>query len=152
MSLPASRLDRYRRIAGRARKIPGQHGIRPYSVAIVIGAWAGPYVGRSGKTETLSAITERDGFPPKVRFLNEEQRTLAGLADGACTVGPITPDNSSGGTPLASLARAVAAQQEAHVKITGPAYPAGALFAVKEVKTDHALHWTLVCVPSEQLT
>jgi len=130
--------------------VPGEHGLRPYSVAIVIGTWAGAYVGRGGKFETTEPITELGGFPPKVRFLNEEQRTLAGLADGACTVGPITPDNSSGGTAFSELVPAVAAQVEVHVRITGPAYPQGALFAVKEVKTDRALHWTLVCVPSEK--
>lgn len=150
MSLPASRRDRYRRIANRVRAIPGKHGLRPYSVAIVIGTWAGTYVGRGGQTQTEETILEQ-GYPPKVSFVNEEQRMLQGLADGACTIGPITPDNSSGGTALSVLVPAVAAQRTVHVKLTGPAYPDGALYSVKEVKTDHALHWTLVCVPAEKL-
>lgn len=150
MALSAQRRDRYRRIAARARKIPGEHGLRPYAVAIVVGTWAGTYVGRGGQVATLEPITEQGGYPPKVRFLNEEQRVLAGLATGSCTIGPITPDFATGGTALTELLPAVVAQQTVHVKLTGPAYPSGALFTVKEIKTDRALHWTLVCEPTQQ--
>lgn len=135
-----------------ARSIAGSLGLRPYSVAIVIGAWSGTYVGRGDKTDTLQPITEAGGQPPKVRFLNEEQLALSastgtGLGKGSCTIGPITPDFPGGGTSLAELVPAVAAQQTVHVVLTGPAYPAGAKFLVKEVKTDRALHWLLVCEP-----
>jgi hypothetical protein len=152
MPLSSARRDRYRHIAARARRIPGQHGLRPYTVAIVVGAWSGSYIGRGDKTDTVVAITEAGGQSPKVRFLNEEQLALsastgAGLGKGACTIGPITPDFAGGGTSLAELAPAVAAQQTVHVLLTGPAYPSGAKFLVKDVKTDHALHWTLVCEP-----
>jgi hypothetical protein len=147
MSLSAARRERYRRIAARARRIPGDHGLRVYTVAIVIGSWAGSYVGHGGKTETEEPIEEEGGHPPKVTFLSEEARALSQLATGSCEIGPITPDFTGGGTALSSLLPAVASQQTVHVKLTGPAYPTGALFAVKEVKTGKALHWTLVCEP-----
>lgn len=150
MAISADRRDRYRRIANRCRAIPGQHGLRPYEVDIVVGTWAGEYVGRGGSWSQSETILEQ-GHPPKVRFVNEEQRLLRGLADGACTIGPVTPDHRDGGTALDALVPAVAAQQTVHVKITGPAYPSGALFAVKEVKTDRALRWILTCVPAEKL-
>lgn len=154
MSLSAARRDRYRRIASRARKKPGEHGLRPYSVAIVVGTWAGTYVGNGLKTEALVAITEASGYPPKVAFLSEEALALSastgqGLMKGSCTVGPITPDFSGGGTALSDLLPAVTSKKTVHVKLTGPAYPRGAKFLVKEVKTDRALHWTLVCEPVE---
>jgi hypothetical protein len=125
-------------------------------VAIIVGAWSGSYVGRGDKTETLVAITERGGQPPKVRFLNEEALALSGsvgdqLRQGACTVGPITPDYTGGGTALSELIPAVTTHQTVHVMLTGPAYPNGAKFLVKKVETDRALHWTLTCEPVEAL-
>ena len=147
MSTPADRLDRYRRIANRVRRLPGEHGLRPYSVSIVVGTWSGSYVGRGTKTEVLEPITESGGYPPKVRFLNEEQRALGQLNAGACDIGPITPDFTGGGTALTDLLPAVIAHKTVHVKLTGPAHPTGALYTVKEVKTDRAIHWTLTCEP-----
>ncbi len=157
MAISAARRDRYRRIANRARAIPGQHGLRPYTVAIIVGSWSGAYVGKGDKTEVLAAITEQGGYPPKVAFLSEEALALAassgagGLLKGSCTVGPITPDYPGGGTALSDLLPAVTAHKTVHVKLTGPAYPTGAKFLVKEVKTDKALHWTLVCEPVEPI-
>lgn len=153
MTLSDERRDRYRRIANRARTIPARHGLRPYTVAVVVGTWSGAYVGRGDKTEQLEAITEQ-GYPPKVRFLSEEALALsasvgAGLLKGSCTIGPITPDYTGGGTALADLLPAVTSKKTVHVKLTGPSYPNGAKFLVKEVKTDRALHWTLVCEPVE---
>ncbi len=159
MATSAARRDRYRRIAARARKIPGEHGLRPYTVAIVVGFWAQDFIGRGGKVESVEPITEQAGQPPMVRFLSEEALALSastgngnGLQKGSCTVGPITPPYAGGGTALEELLPAVAAHQTVHVQLTGPAYPRGAKFLVKEVKTDRALHWTLVCEPVEGAT
>jgi hypothetical protein len=156
MSLPAARRERYQRIANRARRIPGEHGLRPYTVQIVVGTWSGAYVGGGSKIEQLETISEQ-GHPPKVRFLNEEALALSGsigeqLLKGSCTVGPITPAYPGGGTALSELLPAVAAHQTVHVVLTGPSYPRGAKFLIKEVKTDRALHWTLVCEPVEGAT
>lgn len=152
MALSAQRRERYRRIAARARRIPGEHGLRPYTVAIVVGTWSGKYVGGGAKYEQLEQITECSGQPPKVRFLSEEAIALANLNKGSVTIGPITPPYASGGTALSDLAPAVHARQTVHVQLVGPAYPEGAKFAVKEIKTDRALHWMLTCEPVEGAT
>lgn len=153
MPIGTARRDSLRKLAHRIRAIPGERfGIRPYSVAIVVGTWSGAYVGSQAKYEQLAPITEGRGQPPKVRFLLEEALTLSGLNKGSCTVGPITPDFAGGGTALRDLVPAVQQRQTVHVQLTGPAYPDGAKFAVKEVKTDRALHWTLVCEPVEGAT
>lgn len=146
----ASLVPSLRKTLYSARSIAGQLGFRPYSVAIVIGSWAGEYVGRNGRVDQLEPITESGGHAPKVRFLNEEQRALGGLAIGSCTVGPITPEFTGGGTTLRELLPAVVSQQTVHVKITGPAYPDGALFTIEEIKTDRVLRWLLICKPTQQ--
>lgn len=134
------------------RAIPGQLGLRPYQVAIIIGTWSGEYVGGGSKFEQARAITEGNNQPPKVRFLDEEALALSGssgqqLLKGSCTIGPITPV-----TTLATLLPAVSEGQTVHVRLTGPAYPRGAKFAIKKVATDRALHWTLTCEPVEGAT
>lgn len=152
MALSAQRRERYRRIAARSRRIPGEHGLRPYGVAIVVGTWSGKYVGGGAKYEQLEPIREANGQSPKVRFLSEEALALANLNKGSCTIGPITPPYTGGGTALSDLVPAVHQRQTVHVKLIGPAYPDGAKFAVKEVKTDRALHWLLTCEPVEGAT
>lgn len=129
------------------RSIPGQLGLRPYSVAIVIGTWSGTYVGRGSEDTETAEITEANGQPPKVRFPNDEQIALGNLGKGDAIVGPITPDHSGGGTPLSDLVPAVQSGQTVHAILTGPAYPTGARFRIKDVKTDRALHWTLTLTP-----
>lgn len=143
----AGPVDTWRAIAYSVRSIPAEFGLRPYSVSIVVGSWSGNHVGDGSRNEELIPILENNSSNPKVRFLNEEQRALTNLGIGSCTVGPITPDHGANGTALADLLPAVAAHETVHVVITGPAYPDGARFAVKEVKTDRAIHWTLVCEP-----
>jgi hypothetical protein len=131
------------------RAIPGQLGLRPYSVAIVVGTWAGAYVGRDSKTETAVAITEANGQPPKVRFLNAEEIAVGGLQKGSCAVGPITPAFPGGGTLFASLKPALTNGQTVHARIIGPEFPDGGLFKVTAFDTDHAIHYMLTCEPVE---
>ncbi len=150
MSTSQARLDRYRRIAFNKRSIPGRHGLRPYEVEVVTGYWSPTAIGRGGKIETVGPILESNGRNPKVRFLDEEARALSGLNHGAATVGPITPDCSIGGTAFTDIIPLVGDYSSIHVRLTGPAHPNGTLFTIKELKTDHAIHWTLVIEPVEQ--
>lgn len=145
----ASLVPNLRKTLFSARSIAGQLGFRPYSVDVVVGDWAGPYVGRGGGWEKSYPIQEGSAQSPKVRFLNEERRALGQLNAGSCEIGPITPDFLGGGTPLDRLAPAIAAKQTVHVELTGPAYPDGALFLIKELRTDRVLRWMLVCEPVE---
>lgn len=139
--------DRFRRIAGKVRGIPGTFGLRPYTVAIVQGAWSGTYAGEGIEVATETAITEANGQPPKVRWLDDEQLALGGLGRGTVEIGPVTPDHSAGGTALSTLIPELARGRTLHVKLTGPEFPTGALFAVSEVKTDRALRWMLRAIP-----
>lgn len=129
------------------RAIPGNLGLRPYSVAVLTGTWSGTNTGRGSSIGELTAITEGGGQNPKVRMLNSEELALGSLGKGSVTIGPITPDFAGGGTPLSDLMPAVAAGQTVHVLLTGPEYPSGARFLIKDIQTDRALHWTLVAEP-----
>ncbi len=147
----ATLADPWRAIAYSVRSLPAQFGLRQYSVSIVIGSWSGEHVGDGNELNSLEPILENGATNPKVRFMNEEQRQLSGLPLGSCTVGPITPNHGSSGTALTDLLPAVVAHETVHVVITGPAHPNGARFSVEEVKTDRAIHWTLICKPVDTI-
>lgn len=142
MALSDANRDRFRQIAAAARGIPGQLGLRPYTVAIFVDNWGGDYIGAGGFSfeSGLVPITEMGGQPPKVAFDTEDP-----LAKPTCTIGPVTPPYGNGGTALDELARRVFTEQQSYVRVTGPKYPNGARFAVTQVHTDKALHWLLDC-------
>ena len=95
--------DSLRRIANRARAIPGaQFGIRPYTVAVVVKAWSGDHPGEGTETTTTTAITEL-GHPPRVRLLSPEELALGNLPRGSVEVGPVTPEYAGGGTTWTTL-------------------------------------------------
>jgi hypothetical protein len=142
----AGAADSWRAIAYSIRSLPATFGLRPYSVSVLTSTWSGDHVGDGDQFEEETPILE-NGSNPKVRFMNEEQRALSGMPIGACEIGPITPDHGANGTPLTSILPRVAAHETVHVLITGPAYPDGAKFLVREIKTDRALHWTMICSP-----
>lgn len=133
------------------RSIPGSMGLRPYTVAILLGTWSGAYTGRGSSVAELLTITEGNGQPPKVRELNTEELALGSLGKGSISIGPITPGFPGGGTPLGNLKPCVNAGQTVHVVLTGPEYPKGAKFLIKDVKTDRALHYTLTCEPVAEM-
>lgn len=148
MSLSASRRDRYRRIANRVRRIPGEHGLREHSVAIVVVAKPGTYTGDGTRAETLTAITESGGYPPKVRWLNDEEKALGQLPSGAVDVGPITPAHAAGGTDRDLLnGEDLAVGQVRLLRITGPQHPDGADYTIKNVSVDRALRVMIRAVP-----
>lgn len=149
MALADENRERFRRIAASARGIPGELGLRPYTVAILRDNWSGEHVGSGVEFESPPVpVTERGGQPPKVDFDSEDP-----LAKTRCTIGPITPPYgeglTAGGTALDELVRRVAVGQASYVLVTGPAYPEGARFAVLEAHTDKALHWLLDCEHSD---
>lgn len=139
--------DPWRSIAYSLRSLPAQFGLRQYGVSIVIGTWSGTHVGDGDKNQQIIPILENGGANPKIRFMNGEQRALAGMEIGSCEVGPITPDFGTNGTPISDLLPTVANGETVHAIITGPQFPNGALFMIKKVETDHALHWKMLCEP-----
>lgn len=133
------------------RSIPGQLGIRPYRVSILIGTYAGAYTGRGDSIVEEYLVTEAGGQPPKVRQLNSEELALGNLGKGSLRIGPITPGFVGGGNPIESLKPCVAAGQTVHVMVTGPEYPNGAKFALKSFGSDHALHFTMDVEPVSEM-
>lgn len=133
------------------RSIPGDMGIRPYTVAILTSTYAGDYTGRGDSIGEVVQITEGNGQPPKVRELNTEELALGNLGKGSLRIGPITPGFNGGGTPIDVLKPCLAAGQTLHVIVTGPEYPNGAKFAIKDISTDHAMHYMLTVEPVSEL-
>jgi len=124
----------------RIRSIPGCLGLRPYAIRAV-----GIDYGESFVTGLRSEveILEGNGQNPKVRWLSAEQRTVGSYADGTIEVGPITPQEGSVGTALERLLLAPEAGEMARFVVTGPEYPDGVNYALREIRTDHAMHYTL---------
>jgi hypothetical protein len=96
------RRQHYREIANRARRIPGEHGLRPWRVFAAVGTWSGSgHFGDGERADTEVELLE-SGQPPKVRQVSAEQVALdSGLQSGDWFVGPVTPEV---GTPWATLA------------------------------------------------
>lgn len=94
-------------------------------------------------------ITESGGVPPRIRQLSDEECALSNLGVGLWKVGPFTPDFAGGGTALSDvLGTELDAGDTQYVKLTGPAYPNGAVFRLVKIGHDHALHYDLTLAPS----
>lgn len=129
------------------RAIPGNLGLRPYSVAIVNGYKQGTHTGDLTIFETTS-VTEGGGQSPRVRWLSDEEVALAGIGHGLVEIGPITPSHTGDGTDLGLLTAAeLDAGDVLHVLITGPKHPDGAVYRVVKVTADRALQYRLTCRP-----
>lgn len=143
--------DSLKPLAHRIRAIPGRLGIRPYRIHVVIGEWSGAVLGEGVGTSTTLEITEHGGYPPKVRFLNDEEIAIGSLPRGSVEVGPITPDHAGGGTSWATLAGAAAERGETVTYVlTGPEFPTGARFQRTAGQTDRALHYKITLQPMSE--
>lgn len=126
------------------RAIPGQYGLRPHSVTIVRVSFSGDHTGDGAVYDNETPITEGDGQPPKVRWLNQEELALGSLPNGSCTIGPITPVV---GLDLSLLSNVLTGGTVA-LRIVGPQHPNGALYRITQVNADRGLHYTLVAKPA----
>jgi hypothetical protein len=140
--------SRYRTIANRYRRLPGAHGLRPYRVYLVTGAWSStsthPF-GDGSRTDTTVEILE-NGEPPKVAEVGDEQIALGvDLTKGDLLVGPITP---VAGTAWAALtAGAVTSGQAWRVKLVHDETGETTHCLVKATKKDKALRYILTVSP-----
>jgi len=131
------------------RAIPGQFGLRPHTVAVRDTSWDGPHTGDGEPTETWTSITESGGHPPKVRWLRDDEVAVGGLASGTVEVGPITPEL---GVPILLLqGDALSAGDTHQLLITGPNHPNGAIYAIKRIECDRALHYKIQAAPVSAL-
>lgn len=138
-----------RKLAYELRAMAGRDfEIRPYTVSVVTRTWSGDFPGEGLSSITTTPITEAHGQPPKVRVLNDEQIALGGLPRGAVKVGPITPDFPGGGTAFTTLSPAsLDAGDSFYYVLTGPDYPSGARFVLKEAQADRTFGYTVTLVP-----
>ncbi len=137
-----------KRLVHGIRAIPGEFGLRPYTVEVVLGTWNGVNTGRGARAREYLPITEGRGQPPKVRMLTTEELALGDLGKGSIRIGPITPAFAGGGTSIAALKPALESGQTLHLRITGPdTKPSGDTYLLKSINTDHAIHWTLTAEP-----
>jgi hypothetical protein len=137
-------------VAYSARAIAGKLGFRPHTVAVVNVNSSGTHTGDGTRTETVTAITEADSQPPKVRWLKDDEIALAAgaLPSGSVEIGPITPSFSGGGTELATINGSDLAVKDVRlIRITGPMHPTGADYTVVGVQADRALRYMIRAVP-----
>lgn len=147
MAIAATRRDRYRNIANRCRAIPGQHGLREHTVKVVFAATGGPKTGDGGRWERLTEVLEH-GYPPKVRWLKNDELALGNLPSGTVEIGPITPTNTGGGTVITLLdGSAIEIGQLELLRITGPQHPRGADYRKITLNADRALRFIIRAIP-----
>jgi hypothetical protein len=137
--------DDLRAIAHEVRSIPGDLGIRPYTVSVVVTTSAGDEFGEGTQTPTTTAITEANGQPPKVRWLSGDEIAIGGYSNDTVEVGPITPDHPGGGNALSTIApEPVGNNPTVRYVLTGPNHPSGANYRLRDVKHDRAFQYRLV--------
>lgn len=138
--------DSLKPLLSSVRSIPGQLGLRPHTVEVLLGTWSGAQTGEGAESISTVSITE-NGQPPKIRRLKPEERALDDLPEGSVEIGPVTPDFAGGGFDLQTI-RVRIKGATLHFRITGPDPPQGsAVYRVTQAHADFALHYTFVCVP-----
>ena len=143
-----SAADGFRKALYGARAIAGTLGLRPYTVSVSVRSWSGDVVGEGIASVSTTAITESAGQPPKVRWLSGEDIALGGFASGSVEVGPITPSFPGGGTAIATITgNGATTGQLMHFTLTGPEFPNGARYSLKDISSDRALHYMLTLEP-----
>ncbi len=141
--------DDLRELAQSIRAIPGRDfECRMYTVERIESSWTGDYAGEGTRTETVTTITEGDSQPPRVRFLSPKEKAVAGLEGLIVEIGPITPEFPGGGYSWATLAGKDLAQGHVlHYRLTGPQFPAGALFSILSGGADRVFGHRLQLAP-----
>ena len=128
------------------RAIPGKLAIRPHRAFLRRKTFAGENDGLQTTSLTETEIVEVNGYPPKIRQLNDERRALGNLAAGSVEIGPVTTEGTDGGIPFEDLRGTSLERDEfLQVRISGPS--GDAVYAIKSITLDRALHYKLVCEP-----
>ena len=139
--------DDLKPLARAIRGIPGQLGIRPHSVALLERSWDGTYSGDGTRTDVTVPIVEGGSYPPKVRWLSDEELAVGGLSGGTIEVGPITAD--VGAIEILDNIRGDDLDDgDAHyLVITGPRHPNGAKYRITRITCDRAIHYLIQAKP-----
>lgn len=128
------------------RGIPGELGLRPYKVTVIVRTWTGtrPGVDASTSTDTPAVITVDIGQQhPKVRQLTDRDVIASGgqYTDRDFRIGPITPPTTGGNAgdaPYPAGIRAAvfdpptsSSPTEVFFRVEGPGMPAGGTYFKK---------------------
>jgi hypothetical protein len=131
-----------------ARAIAGGLALRTHTISRVVRYADSP---RDDISEKVTPIVEANGQPPKIRWLNGEELTIAQLNPGTAEVGPMTPLFSGGGVDIALLrGDDLSVNDKLYFRITGPHHPDGALYRRLDLTDYKALHYMMKLVPVEQ--
>lgn len=136
--------DDIRSLCHDVRSIPGQLEMRPYGVEAVTRSWSGDEPGQGLEQVERIVVTEAGGQPPKVRWLTDEEIAVGGFEASTVEVGPITPDFPGGGTIIDILKReGKGARALLHFVLTGPEFPCGGNFKLKDFTSHRAFQYKL---------
>lgn len=140
----------YRRIADKARGIPARHGLREYSIDVLVISYSGTYPGDGTLTDSSTSIKVGSIHNPKVRFPSQREIALGMAGLGSCIVGPFTPDYGSGGVPRDILDGTNLTQgQMLQFWIVGPNFPNGCAHRLSKFQVDRALQVQLELIQVE---
>lgn len=119
--------------AGRA--IAGQLGFRTHTVALLLDY--------EGGAQDLQHITEAGGQPPRVKWLEDEDKPNDSGPEDWIEIGPITPAFAGGGTNLDDLTGDLESGTARYLLITGPRHPQGAKYRITNVDAQKALRYVI---------
>ncbi len=131
------------------RAIPGDLGLRPFTITVRTRSWSGTRVG-DGTSTDADAILLVHGQAPKCRRVAYKETAAAGgkYQEGDYRVGPMTPDFPGGGVAFSTLAPTSQASTEIYYRLVGPDTPAlGTWCSAVGEEGDHPLHRYLVVRP-----
>jgi len=139
--MPTAFVKGLRKILNNARSVPGELGLRQWSVALVTETWSGDFAGDASRTRTVTALTNAKATNPKV-IGNNEKRLMLGVADsGIFQIGPITPVE---GISWANITQSsVAANSTLKIRLTHAESGEVKWCTIEDVGTDKALGVTL---------
>lgn len=138
-------------LAYELRGLSGEFGMNLHSVELVSSSWTGTHTGDGTRSDYYFQLLE-GGQNPGVRWLNDEELTMAGLSAGAIEVSPLTPDHE-GLERLAELrGDNMVVKDTRRLLITGPKHPTGALYRITELQAHDPLRYILKASPVEAQT
>ena len=135
--MPTAFVKGLRKVLNNARAVPGELGLRQWSIALVTETWSGDFVGEGTRTTTTTALTHANQNAPKV-VANSGKRLMLGVADsGIYEIGPFTPVE---GVTWANLTQsALATNATAKIRMTHAESGEVKWCVIKDANTDKAL-------------
>lgn len=142
------------------RGIPGELGLRPWTVSVRKRTWSGSRIGQGTKTDTNTTLVhqyEGSTQPVRVQQMSRKEILASGgqYKDGDYKVGPMTPAYAAqvfgppGGYTDAVLDPApTTTPTETFYIVSGAGWPAGGGYAEKIGEEIGAMHYYVMLRPS----